>query len=92
MKFLTDENIAVNVLQSLRTAGHDVKDIKEEKLYGVSDHIILELANKENRILVTHDKDFACFTQKHKGIILLRFQNQSPSIVSKTLLQLLRSS
>lgn len=91
MKFLTDENVAVSVVQTLRIAGYDVKDIKKEKLCGTSDRKILELASKENRILITHDKDFA-FAQKHKGIILLRFQNQRPLTVSNALLQLLRSS
>ncbi len=92
MKFLTDENIAVSIVESLRIAGYDIKDIKEEKLGGVPDSRVLELANEENRIIITHDKDFTGFAKKHKGIILLRFQNQRPLIVSNTLLQLLRSS
>jgi len=37
MKFLTDENIASSVIKSLRNENFDVKDIKEERLYGISD-------------------------------------------------------
>lgn len=34
MKLLTDENISKLLVKALREAGHDVKDIKEEKLLG----------------------------------------------------------
>ena len=30
MKFLTDENIAASVVQSLKKQGFDVKDVKEQ--------------------------------------------------------------
>lgn len=46
MKFLTDENIAISVVKFLRNKGFDVKDIKEESLYGLSDKFIFELAKK----------------------------------------------
>ena len=37
MKFLTDENIAKTVVNTLRKAGYDVKDIKESRLFGSPD-------------------------------------------------------
>ena len=76
MKFLTDENIAVSIVRALRDNGFDVKDVKEEKFHGSTDLEILAIANKEERIIITHDKDFAYLatlaTRTHKGIILLR--------------------
>lgn len=95
MKFLTDENIAKSVVNSLRKAGFNVKDIKEENLQGTSDKNILNLANNENRIIITHDKDFGniLYSQNipHKGIILIRLKNQSPSNTTKILLNVLNS-
>ena len=58
LKFLVDENIAGSVVNALRKSGYDVKDVKEEKLYGLSDSKILEMANEGDRIIITHDKDF----------------------------------
>ena len=85
LKFLTDENISPSLVNALRSRGYDVKDIKEKKLFGISDNEVIILAFKENRIIITHDKDFANLLNyssiKHKGVILLRFKNQSPKNV-----------
>jgi len=51
IKFLTDENIAYAVIFALRDKGYDVKDIKEEKLFGISDEEVIKLANKKKRVL-----------------------------------------
>lgn len=93
MKFLADENIAVSVVHSLRKAGFDVEDVKEENLCGVSDHHLLKLAYDEDRIILTHDKDFGALgqRQRHHGIVLLRFKNQKPDIVSAILLHALQT-
>jgi len=94
MRFLADENVASSVVENLRNAGHDVKDVKEEKLYGIADREILQLAVKEGRIIVTHDKDFIHVPSKinHRGIVLLRLQNRVPKNVAETLLRVLKSS
>jgi len=49
IRFLADENIATSLVKSLRKNGFDVKDIKEEKLYGIADKEALEIAKKEDR-------------------------------------------
>ncbi|MBI2076304.1 MAG: DUF5615 family PIN-like protein [Candidatus Aenigmarchaeota archaeon] len=94
LKLLTDENIAKSVVNALRRTGYDVKDVKEEKLFGISDEEVLELANKENRVIITHDKDFANLinnpNQKHSGIVLVRFSDQTPENVINKLLPLLK--
>ena len=58
MKFLIDENVDIHICKALRKEGYDTKDIKELKLYSLSDKEILNLANKEERILITYDTDF----------------------------------
>ena len=95
MKFLTDENVASSVVKDLRKKGFDVKDIKEEKLCGASDKEILKMSLAENRIIITHDKDFnnvLVTNTIHIGIILLRFKNQSPPNVSEMLIKLMDSN
>lgn len=96
MKFLTDENIALSVVQNLRKAGFDVKDVKEEHLEGSSDKTLLQLAQKEGRALITHDKDFLhlALIQKiaHTGIILIRLKKQLPEEVAQRLLKVLQST
>ena len=95
MKILTDENVASFVVRELRKIGIDVKDVKEQKLFGASDQEILRHAHTEKRILVTHDKDFIHLTSSkkgdHKGVILLRLLDQCPSNVAEVLLRFLAS-
>ena len=44
------------------------------------DKKLIELAKKEDRIIITFDKDFADLVKfdKHCGVILLRYKNKSP--------------
>lgn len=95
MLFLADENIPMLLVKELRKAGHDVKDLKEEKLFGTPDKKILETAFSENRIILTLDKDFLHLAEQnpfsHKGIILLRFSDKKPqNIIRKFIPQLKR--
>ena len=94
MRFLTDENIAVSIVKFLRNKGFDVKDVKEESLYGSPDKDIFELAKKENRIILTHDKDFVGIVKNDKadfeGILLIRCKKQSPENVSAILNKVLK--
>ena len=95
VKFLTDENVSPKIIKVMRTKGYDVRDIKEEKLFGISDHQVLVLANKENRTIITYDKDFANLRnhplQSHKGVILLRYSELKPSDLINKFLPLLDS-
>ncbi|MEK6920792.1 MAG: DUF5615 family PIN-like protein [Nanoarchaeota archaeon] len=96
MKFLTDENVAISVVKAIRTAGFDVKDVKEEKLHALSDKEVVNFANKEDRIIITHDKDFGILLSQKKGdmsgVILLRFKNQNPKLIAPIILSVLRSN
>ena len=94
LRFLTDENVSPPLIKAVRHEGYNVKDIKEERLFGISDKEVLRLAFKENRVVVTHDKDFANLLKypsiKHKGVILLRFKDQSPINATKLFIPILR--
>jgi len=51
--FLTDENIPPAVAEFLRQKGFDVKEAREVGTPGISDSRIIELARREERVLVT---------------------------------------
>lgn len=80
MKFLADENIGYETIKPLRKLGFDIKSILEINK-GLVDLAVLSFANKENRILITGDKDFGelVYVNKliHSGVILLRLNNDS---------------
>lgn len=57
-KWLTDENIHPEVVRFLEEQGHDVLDVKREGLAGSSDRTLIQRARNEERVIVTHDRDF----------------------------------
>ena len=78
-RILADENIPPALSQALRTATHDVRSIFDLGLQGASDEAVLQAANKDDRILLTADKDFGLILElgalAGKGrVILLRYQ------------------
>jgi predicted nuclease of predicted toxin-antitoxin system len=74
--FLTDENLSPKFVEYLIEAGLDIKDVKVENLFGKSDTFLLDLANQEGRVVITHDSDFGHLVFKKEqtciGIIYLR--------------------
>ncbi|WP_457742928.1 DUF5615 family PIN-like protein [Thermococcus sp.] len=76
MKFLADENIPYPVVKRLRAEGFDITSIYEVRR-GITDEEVAQIANKEDRILITFDKDFGMtiFVENITipGLILLRF-------------------
>jgi predicted nuclease of predicted toxin-antitoxin system len=57
MKFVADEGIDSQIVEKLRNEGHDIYYVAEFKA-GTEDEKILEIANTEDRVLITRDKDF----------------------------------
>ena len=57
MRFLADESCDFSVVRILRADGHDVVAITEA-LPGSDDAMVVDLARREQRILITEDKDF----------------------------------
>ena len=70
MRFLLDENVHNGLMPFLAGLGHDAKLSPK----ALSNGKVLELAIAENRILVTHDKDFVKheYPEKHAGMILVK--------------------
>ncbi|MBK1988720.1 DUF5615 family PIN-like protein [Sphaerospermopsis aphanizomenoides BCCUSP55] len=79
MRFLVDENTGVTVARWLREKGHEVFSVYEQAR-GIDDDIIIQKAFDENWILITSDKDFGDKVYRdqfpHRGVILLRLENE----------------
>ncbi|TAE33135.1 MAG: hypothetical protein EAZ92_00895 [Candidatus Kapaibacterium sp.] len=58
-KLLTDENIQGDVVAFLRSEGFDVVLAKEVLPEGTADEDILRFAFEQQRIILTHDRDFS---------------------------------
>ena len=94
MKLMADEGVDKPIVDALRKAGFDVVYILESH-QGAEDDYILKLANKQERILLTQDKDFGelVFRLKnvHFGVVLIRLNGYKPvekaSIVTKLFLK-----
>ena len=79
MLVLVDENIPLMTVTALRSAGHDVRDIRSSELQGLNDDDLWRLAQEGRRLLITTDKGFVRFRDDaHNGIliILLRQPNR----------------
>jgi predicted nuclease of predicted toxin-antitoxin system len=92
MKLLADENIDASVISLHRQAGHEILAVSEMEP-GISDQLVLGMANKEGSKLVTEDKDFGelAFRQNllHHGVILLRLAGMPAANKAALLLNLL---
>ncbi len=81
MQFLANENFPADAVSAMRDQGHDVAWIRTESP-GISDTEVLDRAQRENRILITFDKDFGELAFRFKlpslsGIILFRISTLS---------------
>jgi predicted nuclease of predicted toxin-antitoxin system len=94
MRFLVDESTGPSVARWMRGEGHDVFSVYEQAR-GMGDAAIIQMAFAENRILVTNDKDFGekIFREQypHRGVVLLRLDDERASIKIETLRRLLAS-
>jgi len=81
VKILADEGVDRPIVERLRQSGHQVWYVAEMEP-GISDNVILDLANREGAVLLTADKDFGelVFRQGRmtRGIILVRLAGISP--------------
>ena len=82
MKFLADESVEKPVVDWLRGQDVDVKYVTEITP-SINDEEVIRLANNEERILITNDKDFGelVFHQSKivLGILLIRATNERAS-------------
>lgn len=76
MRFKLDENVPRRARDRLESRGWDVQDVHQEGLASAFDRPIQEACEREDRILVTLDMDFADTRRydpgRSPGVIVLR--------------------
>lgn len=92
IKFLADVNIEKPLVDFLSKQGYDIKWIPDYDCE-MPDEDLIQLANREKRILITNDKDFGdlIFLQKRMsaGTILFRVKGQNSQDKIKLMKKLL---
>ena len=76
LRFLADESCDFAVVRALRSDGFDVY-VVNEVMRRSDDRELIELARRENRILLTEDKDFGWLVfasaMESAGVVLIRY-------------------
>lgn len=95
MRLLADENFPGDAVTALQARGHDIGWIRT-LAPGVSDREVLRLAQAEERILITFDKDFGELAfrfglQAAAGVILFRIAPGSATRIAQVAVAALES-
>jgi len=81
LKLLLNANLSHETASFLRDLGFDALCLLEEGLGAITDEEVVELAKKENRIIITFDLDFGQlyhFREEGKiGVVILRLKDQT---------------
>ena len=89
MRFVADENFPANAVKELKAAGHDVIWVAAAAP-GSRDEDVVALAAREERIILTFDKDFGELAAQglpvSSGIILFRLPLPTAADVGTILL------
>ena len=85
MQILVDENIPRRTVVRLRELGHDVLDIRGTLREGMKDELLWELAQKEERLLISTDRRFLRYWNvTHSGaLVVLLSQSKLQTIHAK---------
>lgn len=93
LRFLADESCDFAVVRALRTAGYDVLAVTEVMTRSV-DRELIEQAGREQRTLLTEDKDFGWLVfashADSPGVILLRFPGNARQTLAQTVVRLVQ--
>ena len=91
MKILVDEHIPLMTVQALPMMGHDVRDIRGTPDEGMQDDALWEMAQREERLLITTDRGFTRYrTVSHHGMLIIRLRRPSRHKIHQRIMQALR--
>jgi predicted nuclease of predicted toxin-antitoxin system len=82
MRFLANENFPEPSIVLLRATGHDVRSIRTDAP-GISDPHVIAMAQAEERIILTFDKDYGELIFKGgigspPAVLFLRYRGRDP--------------
>ena len=93
MRFLADESCDFALVRALRADGHEVIPLSEVSPR-LEDPSVLDLAIREDCLLLTEDKDFGQLVYADRratgGVLFLRFPARARGDLVKTVIQLVR--
>ncbi len=93
LRFLADESCDFAVVRALRTLGYDVLAVNEVMQRSVDSDLIVQAA-REQRIVLTEDKDFGWLVfvshAESAGVILIRFPGNARDTLARTVVQLVQ--
>lgn len=88
MKILVDENVPLMTVQALRDAGHDVRDIRHTALQGSTDNDLWQIAQSDERLLITTDKGFVQHREEsHRGLLIVRLRQPNRNKIHQRVVQ-----
>ena len=91
LRFLADESCDFAAVRVLRADGHDVVAVSEVTQRSV-DRELIEQSARENRILITEDKDFGWLVfvsrEDSAGVIFIRFPGDARETLVQTIHEL----
>ncbi len=91
MKIIVDENIPRMTVRALRVMNHDVRDIRGTPEEGMQDDALWEMAQREERLLITTDKGFTQHrTAPHHGVLIIRLGRPNRHKIHQRIMQALR--
>ena len=94
MQFLADECCDFTIVRTLRADGHDVLAMAEGRVR-TDDRDLLELALRDDRILITEDKDFGWLVfaarLESPGVVLVRYPALSRASLGRDMQGLIRT-
>jgi len=95
VRFLADENMPGAAVESLTNAGHDVEWVRLQAP-GMVDSAVLAWAIRENRVLLTFDKDFGNIARTRPasngwGVVLFRLPMPAVAEVGQLITGLINS-
>ncbi len=95
MFFLANENIPQKSVMYLRKKGHDVKSVSKSSP-GMTDIEVLNIAKKEERVIITLDRDYGYLIYKENivfknGIIYFRYIPSNPAKLGEVLVKLINN-
>jgi predicted nuclease of predicted toxin-antitoxin system len=93
VRFKLDENLPAEAADLLREAGHDAATVLEQTMGGDPDPGVAAVCQREGRVLVTLDTDFADIRayppEEYRGLVVLRLRRQDKAHVVGVLRRLL---
>ena len=89
MKFLADMGISPQVVEWLRTNGHDAVQLHQLGLDRLTDQEVLQKFLQEERVLITHDLDFgellAASGENLPSVIIFRIKDMRAANINRYL-------